>query len=62
MADESEIEHADLAEFDEYQALNEKEERDLELMMSQIDFKASNAEKFVDELTTQLTKLDTVIF
>lgn len=58
-ADESEIEHADLAEFDEYQALNEKEERDLELMMSQIDFKASNAEKFVDELTTQLTKLDT---
>lgn len=49
-----------LIEPEEYQALGEKEESDLERMMSELGFTANNAEEFVEKLTNQLSILDGV--
>lgn len=47
-----------LIEPEEYQALTEKEENDLEKMMLELGFTPNNAEEFVEKLTNQLTTLD----
>ena len=49
-----------LFEPEEYQALTEKEENDLENMMIELGFNPNNAEEFVDKLTNQLSVLDGV--
>lgn len=49
-----------LIEPEEYQALTEKEENDLEKMMLELGFTPNNAEEFVEKLTNQLTTLDEV--
>ncbi|KAK7605519.1 hypothetical protein V9T40_007377 [Parthenolecanium corni] len=47
-----------LIEPEEYQALSEKEEADLEKMMHELHFSVNNAEEFVGKLTKQLSYLD----
>lgn len=49
-----------LFEPEEYQALTEKEESDLETMMTELGFNPNNAEEFVEKLTNELTVLDGV--
>ncbi|XKL61796.1 hypothetical protein PGB90_001629 [Kerria lacca] len=47
-----------IVEPEEYQALSEKEETDLEKMMLDLGFISNNAEKFIEKLTNQLSILD----
>ncbi len=49
-----------LVEPEEYQALNDKEETDLEKMMSELRFSPGGVEEFVDKLSNQLSILDEV--
>ena len=44
----------------DWHALSQKEEADLETIMSQCDFAISNAEKFSDQLSRDLSVLDGV--
>ena len=44
----------------DWHALSSKEESDLETIMSQCEFAISNAEKFTDELSRDLSVLDGV--
>lgn len=45
---------------EDYQALTEREERDLENLLSQSNSALSNAEKFMDQLAKDLSLLDGV--
>ena len=45
---------------DDYQALSEREERDLERLLAQSENALSNAEKFMEQLTKDLSLLDGV--
>ena len=45
---------------EDYHALSAKEEMDLEAMMNQCDFAISDAEKFADQLSSDLSVLDGV--
>lgn len=45
---------------EDYQPLTDKEESDLEKLMSQCDFAVSNAEAFMDLLARDLSILDGV--
>ena len=51
---------AALAVETDYQALTNKEEMDLETLMSQCDFAISNAESFAEQLAGDLSVLDGV--
>lgn len=44
----------------DWHALSPKEETDLDMIMSQCDFAISNAEKFADQLSRDLSVLDGV--
>jgi len=46
----------------DWQALSQKEESDLEMMMSQCEFAISNAEGFAEQLSKDLSVLDGVRF
>jgi len=45
---------------DDYQALSEREEKDLERLLAQSEDALSNAEKFMEQLTRDLSILDGV--
>ena len=46
---------------DDYQALTEKEEKDLEYLLAQTDDALSDAEKFMEQLAKDLSLLDGVL-
>ena len=46
---------------DDYQALTEKEENDLEYLLAQTDNALSDAEKFMEQLAKDLSLLDGVL-
>lgn len=47
---------------EDYQALTDREEKDLERLLSQSDNALSNAEKFMEQLAKDLSLLDGVCF
>ena len=47
---------------EDYQALTDREEKDLESLLSQSDGALSNAEKFMEQLAKDLSLLDGVIY
>ena len=55
-------EMAGLAADNDWHALSQKEEADLNSIMSQCEFAISNAEKFTDQLSRDLSVLDGVCF
>lgn len=48
------------ADTENWQALTQKEEEDVETLMTKCEFAISNAEAFTEELTNQLSMLDGV--
>jgi len=54
-------EMAGLASDSDWHALSQKEETDLDTIMSQCEFAISNAEKFADQLSRDLSVLDGVL-
>lgn len=47
---------------EDYQALTDREEKDLERLLSQSDNALSNAEKFMEQLAKDLSLLDGVCY
>ena len=54
------VDNVVLFEPEEYQALTEKEESDIETMMNELRFNPNDAEEFVEKLTNELMILDGV--
>lgn len=52
------LENVDLTDADDYQAITEREESDLNKLMSGCEFAISNAEAFMDIITRDLSLLD----